>query len=93
MAGSRRVSPPPRGTAGRRWPGGNRPLPVPVFMDFVEYDQRQRVIMTFDLLEEERIFKQAGSVFGNIPVEVEAIGKFLRNHLRQGRVATLAGPG
>ena len=41
------------------------------------------------------VFESGSGIFdaGDIPVEVEAIAKSLRNHLRQGLFTALAGPG
>jgi len=62
-------------------------------MDFVEDDKWRRPVMAFDLLKEKRMFQQADSILGIVPVHVEAVDKSFGNHLGQGRFPALAGAG
>ncbi len=67
-------------------------LPILIFVNLVEYYQRGRWVFAFHSFKESGVFDKACSMFGNIPAEVEIIGKGTGNNLRKSGLTRLPRP-
>ena len=66
-------------------------LPVSVFVNLIEGDERSGRVLANELLEEEGIFEKTRPVLRDIPVEIQAVREGCGNDLRKSGLADLAG--